>query len=49
MAAPTKTEDKATDNIVDWDGPLDQENPLNWAPGKKKRNVITVAMIALFV
>jgi multidrug resistance protein len=49
MVAPTKTADTATENIVDWDGPLDQKNPLNWASGKKTRNVITVGMIALFV
>jgi hypothetical protein len=49
MVAPTKAEDKAKDSIVDWDGPLDQENPINWGAGKKKRNVITVGMIALLV
>ena len=36
-------------NTVDWDGPLDPENPVNWAPGKKKLHTVVVSMIALLV
>lgn len=32
-------------NIVDWDGPDDPENPMNWSSGKKTGAVIVIAAI----
>ncbi|OJJ97691.1 hypothetical protein ASPACDRAFT_1858419 [Aspergillus aculeatus ATCC 16872] len=42
-------EDKPTpnDEIVDWDGPEDQQNPHNWSSGKRWAHVIVVALISL--
>jgi len=41
-----KQEVKALDpNIVDWDGPNDPENPLNWSSGLKWGIVATVSSI----
>jgi hypothetical protein len=32
-------------NVVNWDGPDDPENPLNWTPRKKWGNIAIVAAI----
>ncbi|KAF2642459.1 MFS general substrate transporter [Massarina eburnea CBS 473.64] len=37
------------DNIVDWDGPDDPNNPRNWAPRKQYVHAVVVALIALNV
>lgn len=34
-------------NVVDWDGPDDPENPLNWSRGKKWANIVTISSITL--
>lgn len=34
-------------NIVDWDGPDDPENPLNWTTKKKVSATISIALITL--
>lgn len=34
-------------NIVDWDGPDDPENPLNWTKKKKVSATISIALITL--
>lgn len=34
-------------NVVDWDGPEDSENPLNWSSGRKWANVITLSTITM--
>ena len=34
-------------NIVDWDGPKDPENPLNWTNGKKWANIVTFSTITM--
>jgi hypothetical protein len=34
-------------NVVDWDGPDDPENPLNWSSGKKWANIVTISSITL--
>lgn len=34
-------------NIVEWDGPDDSENPLNWSAGRKWANVITFSTITM--
>ncbi|KAJ5628149.1 hypothetical protein N7490_010377 [Penicillium lividum] len=35
------------DNIVDWDGPEDPENPLNWTKKKKTGATVSIALITL--
>ncbi|RYC60900.1 hypothetical protein CHU98_g5316 [Xylaria longipes] len=35
------------DNIVDWDGPDDPENPLRWSKTKKNAHIIIVSIFAL--
>lgn len=37
--------DTADPNIVDWDGPDDPENPLNWPARKKWTHIILLATI----
>jgi len=37
----------AADNLVDWDGPEDPENPLNWPTHKNFGHVILVSVISL--
>ena len=34
-------------NIIDWDGPQDPENPHNWPERKRWAHVIVVALISL--
>lgn len=34
-------------SIVEWDGPDDPENPLNWSPRRKWANVITFSTITM--
>lgn len=34
-------------NVVDWDGPEDPENPLNWPTSKKLAAIAIVSMITL--
>jgi hypothetical protein len=33
--------------IVDWDGPDDVGNPLNWPPGKRWAHIILIAILGL--
>jgi hypothetical protein len=42
-------EDRSTNdqNIVDWDGPDDPENPMNWPTSKKIANIGLVSLITL--
>ena len=37
------------DNIVDWDGPDDPDNPLNWPGRKSFGHVIIVAVLSMVV
>lgn len=48
-AGPNKEEPTAeTDpNLVDWDGPDDPENPMNWSDKKKWLNVATLSILTL--
>ncbi|KAK4546145.1 hypothetical protein LTR36_002282 [Oleoguttula mirabilis] len=34
-------------NVVDWDGPDDPANPLNWSPGKKWANIGVLSLLTL--
>lgn len=43
---PSEGED-ATANIVDWDGPNDAANPINWPSRKRWTHIITVAILGL--
>ncbi|KAK5996085.1 Efflux pump radE [Cladobotryum mycophilum] len=36
-------------NAVNWDGPNDPENPLNWAPKKKWANIIALSVMTILV
>lgn len=35
------------ENVVDWDGPDDPANPLNWSAGRKWANIITFSTITM--
>ncbi|KAI0540149.1 major facilitator superfamily domain-containing protein [Xylaria digitata] len=39
--------DGSNDNIVDWDGPDDPENPLRWSNAKKNAHIVIVSLFAL--
>ena len=39
------TTDPIDPNIVDWDGPNDPENPINWTTGRKWSNIAIMAAI----
>lgn len=45
-ALPGEGED-ATANLVDWDGPTDAANPMNWPSRKRWAHIITVAVLGL--
>lgn len=48
--APWKDGKEAVgDNIVDWDGPDDPDNPLNWPGRKSFGHVIIVAALSMVV
>lgn len=34
-------------NVVDWDGPDDPENPMNWSSAKKTANLAIVSAMTL--
>jgi len=33
--------------LVDWDGPEDAGNPLNWSPGKRWAHIVIIAILGL--
>ncbi|CAG8958687.1 hypothetical protein HYFRA_00011529 [Hymenoscyphus fraxineus] len=47
MANNSYDEEQAEINIVDWNGPDDPENPLNWSSTKKNVHVITISLFVL--
>ena len=40
-----KSEEPVDPNIVDWDGPDDPTNPMNWPPWKVKAHIFLVSAI----
>jgi len=46
-ATELKPESIHDPNIVDWDGPDDPENPLNWTKRKKVNATVSIALITL--
>lgn len=48
-AAPVKEEatPETDPNVVDWDGPNDPENPMNWSEKKKWLNIATLSILTL--
>lgn len=46
-ATELQTESFQDPNIVDWDGPNDPENPLNWTKRKKVNATVSIALITL--
>ena len=40
-----KSEEPVDPNIVDWDGPNDPSNPMNWPPWKVKAHIFLVSAI----
>ncbi|RMZ92466.1 hypothetical protein DV736_g276, partial [Chaetothyriales sp. CBS 134916] len=44
----SRTQIDVDPNIVDWDGPLDPQNPMNWTNRKKYANVLMVSAFTLF-
>ncbi|KAH8673244.1 major facilitator superfamily domain-containing protein [Ilyonectria robusta] len=47
LAGTIINEPKSYPNVVDWDGPNDPENPLNWSSSKKNMHVIIVSLFSL--
>lgn len=47
LDAGIEKEETRDPNIVDWDGPDDPENPLNWTTKKKLTATISIALITL--
>lgn len=47
LAGTIINEPKSDPNVVDWDGPHDPENPLNWSSSKKNMHVIIVSLFSL--
>ena len=45
-ALPSKEED-ASATLVDWDGPNDAANPVNWPSRKRWTHILTVAILGL--
>ena len=45
-ALPDKDEDP-TATLVDWDGPDDAANPVNWPSHKRWTHILTVALLGL--
>jgi hypothetical protein len=43
----TAIEQETKDNIVDWDGPDDPQNPLNWPAWKRMTQVIFATIFLL--
>lgn len=41
----SKTRSSHDPNVVDWDGPDDPENPMNWPASKKIANIGLVSLI----
>ncbi|KAL7627984.1 hypothetical protein AAE478_002180 [Parahypoxylon ruwenzoriense] len=39
--------EKTDPNVVDWDGPDDQENPMNWSDNKKWLNVTILSVMTM--
>jgi len=44
---PDVSEKQKDPFVVDWDGPHDPHNPLNWSKGKKVIAVLTLSMLTL--
>jgi hypothetical protein len=42
-----KGEGQQDSNIVDFDGPTDPENPLNWSTSRKTTSIVIVSLTAL--
>jgi len=40
-------EEKRDPNIVDWDGPDDPENPMNWPMKKKWMNIAVLSILTI--
>ena len=36
-------------NLVDWDGPEDPENPLNWYPATANSRIMSAPLLTLFL
>lgn len=46
----TGSQTTATDeNVVDWDGPSDPQNPLNWSSRLRYGHVVVVSLLSLVV
>lgn len=46
-SAEAEAEAEQDPDIVDWDGPDDPENPMNWPPRKKWTLIFILAMVTL--
>lgn len=46
-AAPPGEGEDATAHLVDWEGPNDAANPMNWPNRKRRAHIITVAVLGL--
>jgi hypothetical protein len=43
----TGTENETKDNVVDWDGPYDVQNPRNWSARKRISQVVLASAFLL--
>ena len=46
-AALSDKDEDATATLVDWDGPNDAANPVNWSSRKRWTHILTVAILGL--
>lgn len=42
-----RTKHSETPDAVDWDGPNDPENPLNWPESRKRINLILLSVLTV--
>lgn len=40
-------EDEKDPNVVDWDGPNDQANPMNWSDNQKWLNIVILSVMTM--
>lgn len=46
LDAGSNSENTNDPNVVDWDGPNDPENPLNWPAKKKFASIALISLIS---
>lgn len=44
---PAVSEESKSDTVVDWDGPMDPQNPRNWPAWKRMTQVVLASLFLL--